>query len=112
MARSEFAEDYGHYLLVGLLYLKAFAPNMIDLLRKGEFNWQEVASTIKPANPKEVEGDFKSLNAAWYACYSDELNINLFSENLGLGLSANIDKYDKGTPYFLLRKYADVFKVT
>ncbi len=65
--------EYRHFLLVGILYLKAFAPNAINALRTDQFSWQNVATTIKPVHPLDARNEIEHLSAAWFLCFSDQL---------------------------------------
>ncbi|MEX0277692.1 MAG: P-loop NTPase fold protein [Ruegeria sp.] len=109
---SKSHEIYSQFILVGLLYMKAFAPEMIDLVRKGEFSWREVERTIKPTHPHEAYDDFNVLSTAWYVCFPDQLSHEFWSEYLGSKLNPIFASYDKNTPYSLLRNYVDIFELT
>ncbi len=104
--------EYRHYLLVGILYLKAFVPNIIHLIRENRLTWEEVGRTIRPIYPPEAnKNDIETLSVAWFLCFSEQLKIEFWSEYFGNEVASYLNSFDRSELHYLLRNYADVFKL-
>jgi hypothetical protein len=104
--------EYRHYLLVGILFFKAFAPKIIHLIREDRLTWEELARTIRPIYPPEADkNDIETLSVAWFLCFSQQLKTEFWSEYFGNEVHSYLNSFDRSELYYLLRNYADVFKL-
>jgi hypothetical protein len=102
---------YTRSLLVGLLYFKAFAPEVVEKIRRSQLVWDDIASVLNPISPHDCPKGYESIGTAWYLCFSEELAPKLWTEYLGSDMTSLVNSFDHATPRSLLIRYADTFSL-
>lgn len=97
-------------LIVGLMYLKAMHPEMINKIKSKDASWQDINKIFKFPDPIEGQHFIKEFVIAWRLCFANQFPEKFWRETLGNDLNQIMANISYDTLIQLIDTHLEAFE--